>query len=421
MSTELDFHNIDKNETRKLEFPVDVAGEYRVHLTEAAFYKMKQHADTTSDVELCGVLVGETCRDARGFFLLVTGAIEGEGANNYGSQVTFTHQTWNHINAVKDREHPKSRIVGWYHTHPGFGVFLSSMDSFIQENFFNQPYQVAIVIETKQDKLGCFAWVDGKSEPLRRLWIGERETMLTTGDVDEFDPEVGTAETKPSGTSAASRSRDSLSLPKGPMLLIAGLLFLLGLFWVKTSAVNEAVHAFESEIYSLLEFAALNATVEKDIEDSRGRLAAIRGHVEKGESDAAKAGVDELADMMASRQRLYGKRRSTFRRDMNRVMLSRKHLSARVESAERRQEELEVYMAELMVMRAVDAMRDAGVKRFEELNSAQRLEVKTFLGRAIRLYPAAKGAIQRVVPGLLESAFPSPSNDPDGKRGAGGE
>ena len=420
MPTELDFHNIDRDEAGKAEFPVEVAGEYRVHLSGAAFDKMKQHADTTSDVELCGVLVGDVCRDARGFFLLVTGAIEGEGANNYGSQVTFTHQTWNHINAVKDREHPKSRIVGWYHTHPGFGVFLSSMDSFIQENFFNQPYQVAVVIETKQDKLGCFAWVDGKCEPLRRLWIGDREVMLTAGDVDQFDPEAATAETKPSGTSAASWPRGIPALSGGYVLLMMGLLFLCGLFWGKSSAVGEAKRVFESEVYSLLEFAALNATAEKDFEDSRERLVAIRGHVEKGESDAAKTGIDELAGLMGSLQKLYGKRRSTFKRDMNRLMLSKKHLSERVESTARRQEELENYMAELMLMRVGDVLREAGARGFDGLSDEQRLEVRTYLDRAIRLSPAVKSAIQRALPGLLESMYPSPPDGPGGRRGAGG-
>ena len=35
------------------------------------------------------------------------------------------------------------KIVGWYHTHPGFGVEFSEMDLFIQQNFFGGPAQIA--------------------------------------------------------------------------------------------------------------------------------------------------------------------------------------------------------------------------------------------------------------------------------------
>ena len=46
-----------------------------------------------------------------------------------------------------DAEHSEERIVGWYHTHPGFGIFLSGMDLFIQDHFFNLPWQVAFVYD----------------------------------------------------------------------------------------------------------------------------------------------------------------------------------------------------------------------------------------------------------------------------------
>ena len=35
-------------------------------------------------------------------------------------------------------EYPDKKIVGWQHTHPGYGIFLSSYDIFIQENFYGK-------------------------------------------------------------------------------------------------------------------------------------------------------------------------------------------------------------------------------------------------------------------------------------------
>ena len=88
-----------------------------------------------------------------------------------GTHVTFTQDTWEHIYKVKDSEYPDHRIVGWYHSHPGFGVFLSDHDTFIHQNFFSSPQQVAWVYDPHSEEEGCFAWADlvGSGKSLKRL------------------------------------------------------------------------------------------------------------------------------------------------------------------------------------------------------------------------------------------------------------
>jgi hypothetical protein len=63
-----------------------------------------------------------------------------------------------------ERQHPTRRILGWYHTHPGFGIFLSDMDMFIHGNFFNLPWQVALVYDPHSGEEGLFLWKDGSTE-----------------------------------------------------------------------------------------------------------------------------------------------------------------------------------------------------------------------------------------------------------------
>jgi hypothetical protein len=62
-------------------------------------------------------------------------------------------------------------MVGWYHTHPGWGVFLSGMDTFICEHFFNKPLDVALVIDPRQQERGFFQWTTSQ----------DRRTRLTQG------------------------------------------------------------------------------------------------------------------------------------------------------------------------------------------------------------------------------------------------
>ena len=131
---------------------------------------IRQHARSSGETEVCGVLIGQD-RDNR---IQVAACIEGQNAEEAGAHVTFTQDTWEHIYAVKDKRYPAERIVGWYHSHPGFGVFLSEHDTFIHRNFFSSPGQVAWVFDPHSDEEGCFGWVNGQIERLKRIGVLDR-------------------------------------------------------------------------------------------------------------------------------------------------------------------------------------------------------------------------------------------------------
>ncbi len=50
-------------------------------------------------------------------------------------------------------QYPNDTAVGWFHTHPGHGLFLSKPDLVIQEQFFGEPYQFAMEIDSLTEKL----------------------------------------------------------------------------------------------------------------------------------------------------------------------------------------------------------------------------------------------------------------------------
>ena len=147
--------------------------DFRVWIAPDAHQRILAHAQTSTKVELCGVLIGEVQRDAFGPFAIIEDIIEGKHTHNQGAQVTFTQDTWSHIFAEADQQHHGKRIIGWYHTHPGFGIFLSPMDMFIQDNFFNLPWQVAFVVDPLADKEGLFVWRNGKATPAVQYWVGD--------------------------------------------------------------------------------------------------------------------------------------------------------------------------------------------------------------------------------------------------------
>lgn len=129
--------------------------------------KIRQHARSSIKTEICGVLIGQD----RPGHVEIQACIAGVNAEEAGAHVTFTQDTWEHIYQVKDKEYPNHRIVGWYHSHPGFGVFLSDHDAFIHKNFFASPGQVAWVFDPHSDEEGCFGWVNSRIERLSQILV----------------------------------------------------------------------------------------------------------------------------------------------------------------------------------------------------------------------------------------------------------
>jgi proteasome lid subunit RPN8/RPN11 len=138
--------------------PAAAHANVRVVIEAEVARQVRQHARSSMKTEVCGVLIGRE----EGTNTIVEACIAGVNAAQGGAHVTFTQDTWEHIYQVKDKEYPEARIVGWYHSHPGFGVFLSEHDLFIHQNFFSSPQQVAWVFDPHNDEEGCFGWHNGK-------------------------------------------------------------------------------------------------------------------------------------------------------------------------------------------------------------------------------------------------------------------
>ena len=162
-------------------FPGGSTEGFRVFFTPEVHDGLWKHASADTSVEICGVLVGTWHRDQVGPFVKIVESIQGEGAQTRFAEVTFTHQTWSKINAEMDTRFAHLSIVGWYHTHPDFGIFLSDRDRFIQEHFFTGPGQIAHVIDPIRKIEGVFVWRDGKPCLTEHFWVGDRILATTAG------------------------------------------------------------------------------------------------------------------------------------------------------------------------------------------------------------------------------------------------
>jgi proteasome lid subunit RPN8/RPN11 len=123
---------------------------------------IERHALRDTSVELGGILLGKECLDdTTGTpFVWITQSLEAKHYANTQASFTYTHDSWEEITRERDELFPDLDIVGWYHTHPSFGIFLSHHDIFIHQHFFAQTLQVAYVVDPVQQTRGFFQWRD---------------------------------------------------------------------------------------------------------------------------------------------------------------------------------------------------------------------------------------------------------------------
>ncbi|MBI4360224.1 hypothetical protein HY572_00445 [Candidatus Micrarchaeota archaeon] len=58
------------------------------------------------------------------------------------------------------------RVVGWTHSHPDYGCFLSSTDVATQESFFSEDFHFAFVVDPVRGEKKCFKVRNGQSVPV---------------------------------------------------------------------------------------------------------------------------------------------------------------------------------------------------------------------------------------------------------------
>ncbi len=154
-----------------------------IYLDRKPADRIERHALSDTTVELGGILLGLECVDERDGrpFVWITEALEARHYENTQASFTYTHDSWEEITRERDARFPDLDIVGWYHTHPDFGIFLSSHDLFIHHHFFAQPLQVAYVVDPIRLTRGFFQWRDGQVELLGGFHLaagrGERLTL----------------------------------------------------------------------------------------------------------------------------------------------------------------------------------------------------------------------------------------------------
>ena len=78
------------------------------------------------------------------------------------------------LNKIKAK-YPEAKIVGWYHSHPNLGVFMSEIDIESHKKYFRLPYQVALVVDPVRKEYNFFKVKGNNYRPATFRVIVKRE------------------------------------------------------------------------------------------------------------------------------------------------------------------------------------------------------------------------------------------------------
>jgi proteasome lid subunit RPN8/RPN11 len=129
-----------------------------VFLTQNAYVRMCAHAGSDLDNEVGGWMAGKYCidRQSGARFIVIDTILIADQTDQGPTHLTFTGDSQINMYETLQNLYPGKVLLGWYHTHPRMGVFLSQWDVWLHQNFFPEQWQVAMVVEPHSSTGGVF-------------------------------------------------------------------------------------------------------------------------------------------------------------------------------------------------------------------------------------------------------------------------
>jgi proteasome lid subunit RPN8/RPN11 len=132
-----------------------------VIINREAFKVMRDHGVSGLPNEVGGLLLGKPCLNSEDDPLVwVCHAVKGI-CKSGRAEVTIDSRTYEKAWIVLDQHEQRGEIlvvVGYYHTHPDFGVFMSRPDQEEMVAKWRRRYNIAVVLDPMRGVWGAFGY-----------------------------------------------------------------------------------------------------------------------------------------------------------------------------------------------------------------------------------------------------------------------
>ena len=153
-----------------------------IYISQAVYKEIHKFTKNKTTNESGGMLVGTVIEEFGKTNIVISGFVEAKFCEATPTTLKFTHETWEFVHKEIEKKHKGKKIVGWIHTHPDFGIFLSEYDKFIHQNFFSEAHQVAYVVDPIQNNEGFYFWINGNIEKCKGFYIYDKTGTQITAD-----------------------------------------------------------------------------------------------------------------------------------------------------------------------------------------------------------------------------------------------
>ena len=162
-----------------------------IYISQPVYKEIHKFTKNKTTNESGGMLIGKVIEEFGKLNIVINGFIEAKFCDATPTTLKFTHETWDYCHKEMDKKFPGQKIVGWIHTHPNFGIFLSEYDKFIQENFFKEEYQIAYVVDPIQQIEGFYFWINGKIERCKGFYLFDKTGARISARHEPSEKEEG--------------------------------------------------------------------------------------------------------------------------------------------------------------------------------------------------------------------------------------
>ena len=151
-----------------------------IYILQSTYKEIHRFTKDKTANESGGVILGKVIEEFGKTNIVIYAFIEAKYNEGTPTTLKFTHETWKYIHKEADKKYPNLKILGWIHTHPNFGIFLSEYDKFIQQNFFSEENQIAYVVDPIQNIEGFYFWINGKIERCNGFFVFDKTGVKIT-------------------------------------------------------------------------------------------------------------------------------------------------------------------------------------------------------------------------------------------------
>ena len=144
-----------------------------LYISKIAEEKMRNHAASSAPMrlEVMGLMLGQVFMH-QGIEYTVVRDVATTDLDASSTRVRFRRDGFEKLFASLDDVGFDHIVTGWYHSHPGHGIFMSPTDVDTQKSMFTSTFHRAVVIDPVNKEIGAYRLkdIDVESVPFAIYW-----------------------------------------------------------------------------------------------------------------------------------------------------------------------------------------------------------------------------------------------------------